>query len=104
MNLIESNILNDFFVIVNAESKYGNLSTVEPDVTGIDNLKQDDVCVYYDYCLDDMPEEDYNDWESWFDQMLKRIDLIMYSIGYSYVDENDGSGGGLIYGARVYRK
>jgi hypothetical protein len=76
--------------------------------TGIDDVQPTDIMVYYDYCADDLSSTDENKLSEWLYSTpnggLDAIGKYLASQGYEVVGENDGSGGGLYYGAINFRK
>lgn len=86
------------------------LQTTREELECYGDHLEGDLGIYYDYCNDDLRVDtrntDNNKWIEWFDSLFwseNSIDAIMLKFGYELVDEQDGSGGGLWYGGRIYR-
>lgn len=80
---------------------------VDPAETGL-NHQPGDVAIYSDHGDSHDPSHlGYKNraaFEKLMDDHAKAIDSHMANKGYQRVDENDGSGNGLHYGAKLYRK
>jgi hypothetical protein len=91
---------------LNSEMSCGDITLLDTNDETFKQIGMDgdpeptDVVIYYDYDFDDNTEDQY--WV--FDHALPTIATYMESRGYEEVYDNDGSGGGLVYGAIVYRK
>lgn len=97
--------ITDFMDVVNNETKTGSISFV----TDIDECSfsephlPTDVAIFYDYCTDEIADSAFDSWNEWYMNMFDRLYQVMDVNGYKHVDENDGSGGGLYYGAILFR-
>jgi hypothetical protein len=100
---------------INKENPFPNeapgqlvLFTSQDDVEAVGHQYKDgDVCIYYDYCTDELPDENFDEWQEWYDSLFLSeysLDYLMSEFGYKQIYEQDGSGGGLWYGGLVYRK
>lgn len=79
-----------------------------------DDVQPGDLVVGFDYWTDELKgnnREEYagsecEDFVNWIDSTLWRgaYHQIMAKFGYQEVDDRDGSGGGLYYGASLFRK
>ena len=67
---------------------------------GPDGVLDDDIIMCYDFTDDDVGYEVVT---KHMDQADKEIEAFLFSIGYEFVDNMDGSGNGLYYGTSVYR-
>ena len=104
---------SEFLNFVNKYPQLGDITVMEhEDVSGsVDDLRVGDVCLFYDYCTDDLNIDESNEFHNWAwgkdvndDGVLGVIDEFMANQGYKEVDTVDGSGGGLCYGIIQYRK
>ena len=104
---------SEFLNFINKYPQLGGITVMnhEDCVGSVDNLRIDDVCLYYDYCTDDLDIDESNAFCNWAwgnnvndDGVLGVIDQFMANQGYKEVDTIDGSGGGLHYGIIQYRK
>lgn len=94
---------------VDEEGGLGNFSLLDDAHEHYENLQDGDICVYYDYCDDDLRGTDdrtevnaLNDWL--YDVAWPTVHKYMRDNEYEEVYENDGSGNGLMYGMVVFRK
>lgn len=75
---------------------------------GLDDLEPTDIVIYYDYCSDELSDDDTNKLSEWlyddYNGGWGAIHAYLASQGYGPVNDNDGSGGGLYYGAANFRK
>jgi hypothetical protein len=67
---------------------------------GPPSVLDDDIIMCYDFTDDDVG---YMVVTKHMDQADKEIEAFLFSIGYAFMDNMDGSGGGLYYGTSVYR-
>lgn len=97
--------ITDFMDVINNENKTGSISFLEDfsDAAFSKPHLPTDVAIFYDYCTDDMDESDWDEWDNWYQHMFTRLHDVMDVNGYEAIDETDGSGGGLYYGAILYR-
>ena len=76
------------------------------DETGFD-LERNDIVIYYDYCSDGLSDGDKDRLVEWlYDDPnggLTRVKTFLAQHGYQEIADNDGSGGGLYYGATQFR-
>jgi hypothetical protein len=89
--------LGNSSVFVNSGQEFGFEVEVLPD----------DVTIYNDFCDDDLRGDDdaVNKFRTWYTETLyDQLVEYMAKLGYTFIDENDGSGGGLHYGAMLFRK
>lgn len=71
----------------------------------VDDLQEDDVVIYYDYCTDYIAETEAIKFRHWhFEEQTTLINNFMTDLGYELINELDGSGDGLYYGILQYRK
>ena len=98
--------IQDFMDIINNESTTGSVGFhAELDECGFSEpYLPTDIAIFYDYCTDDMDEPTWDAWDNWYQHMLARLADFMDANGWEAIDENDGSGGGLYYGAILYRQ
>ena len=68
-----------------------------------DDVQAGDIGIYMDYATDGLDPQKSEELFDWYNKTWSMIDQAMDDAGYSKVGENDGSGGGLLYGAAIYR-
>lgn len=97
--------ITDFMDVINNENKTGSISMVGDidECSFSEPHLPTDVAIFYDYCTDDMDELAWEAWNNWYQHMFTRLHDVMDVNGYEAIDDNDGSGGGLYYGAILYR-
>jgi len=80
------------------------VSTINQE--SFDEAIEGDLVINYDYWTDELQgDSDCEKWLEWYDDVLfSKIDELMSELGYNEVDSMDGSGGGLYYGAKLFRK
>lgn len=87
----------------------GSISLLSEDnldkVAALDDgdVQAGDIGIYMDYATDGLDPQQSSELFDWYNKTWGQIDQAMDDAGYSKVGENDGSGGGLLYGAAVYR-
>jgi hypothetical protein len=98
----------EFLAFVSKYPQLGSFSVLDFDdaVDTFPDLRPDDVVIYHDYCTDDIRHSKKEEvFIGWLDATLYVVDSFMTGQGYTVkIDQLDGSGGGLWYGATVYRK
>ena len=76
--------------------------------TGLQDIQPDDIVVYYDYCSDELSDDDSDKLVEWlYDDPNGGWNLIrsyLLTQGYVEVADSDGSGNGLFYGANLFKK
>lgn len=97
--------ITDFMDVINNENKTGSISMVGDidECSFSEPHLPTDIAIFYDYCTDDMDESTWEAWNNWYQHMFTRLHDVMDVNGYEAIDDNDGSGGGLYYGAILYR-
>jgi hypothetical protein len=101
-----ANTIKSYLNTLNVFKEYGSIELVpHTDNPGFEQLLPDDVVIYADFMSDDCPDNATVDRLShWYNDLLfARIDHFMNKLGYKIVEDIDGSGGGLYYGAVQYR-
>ncbi len=87
---------------------HGEHFIVTPDEAGFESAQPDDVAVYSDHGDSHDPShlgsKDFSAFAQHMGDQKAAIDRHMAQKGYHSVEDNDGSGGGLHYGATLYRK
>jgi hypothetical protein len=87
---------------------HGEHFIVTPHEAGFDNAQPDDVAVYSDHGDSHDPShlgsKDFSAFNLHMGDQKAAIARHMAQKGYHSVEDNDGSGGGLHYGATLYRK
>jgi hypothetical protein len=74
------------------------------DASGaVESTDPSDIGIYMDYATDGLNPQQSSELFDWYNTTWSLIDQVMDDAGYTKVGENDGSGGGLLYGAAVYR-
>lgn len=97
--------ITDFMDVINNENKTGSISMVgdiDECAFTVPHLPTD-VAIFYDYCTDEIADSAFDSWDEWYQHMFTRLHNVMDVNGYEAIDDNDGSGGGLYYGAILYR-
>lgn len=96
---------------VNSVWSCGRFELIEDEEgrqVGFEEVLDDDIVIYYDYADDELGREETNKLVNWLYDDPKGGWLLMKSFlrskGYVEVDEHDGSGNGLYYGATLFRK
>ncbi len=88
----------------------GHIGVLEQDQNencGVDDTTPDDIAIYWDFCTDELSNDQTDKLIEWLfdsDTGLNLLMEVMTSWGYKMIGDHDGSGGGLYYGALVYRK
>lgn len=101
----------EFLTFINKYPQFGSIEILNDEQlesSEIDHMPGD-VVIFYDYCTDEATREESHELCEWLFGHHDRgiLDIIhdfMVKDGYSEIDENDGSGGGLYYGTVHYRK
>lgn len=73
----------------------------------IESAQGDDIVIHYDYCADDLSEADEDKLREWLYGSTTgwgQIYSVLKKHGYRMIEDNDGSGDGLYYGAELFRK
>lgn len=103
---------DEFLNFINKFPQLGGISVLDHEsAEGChEDVRVGDVCIYYDYCTDDVrntkEEDQFCEWVFNYERtgMLGLIREFMADQGYEEIDEHDGSGNGLYYGSIQYRK
>lgn len=97
--------ITEFMDVVNSETTTGSISFLQDlDQGGFSQpFSSTDIGIFYDYCTDEIADSAFDSWDEWYMNMFDRLYQVMDLNGYKHVDENDGSGGGLYYGAILFR-
>lgn len=104
-----SNIQTIMSKIVNRYPELGNIEVMGPldQDYGFDvQVDPDDVVIFADFTDESLTDDDsINEFAEWYyDRLFEQISQQMRMLGYQAIAENDGSGGGLYYGATLYRR
>ncbi len=77
------------------------------------NMNGDDVMISYNHCTDELDptnttrdpnnQKEWEEWDKYYEESFDKLHEVMNELGYCQVDEQDGSGGGLYYGAIHFR-
>ena len=98
----------EFLQFINKYPELGDITVLDLTEAAdtFSDLQPDDIVIYHDYCTDDIRRSVQEDvFYDWLMRIFDTIDEFMADRGYTIkADEQDGSGGGLWYGAVVYRK
>ena len=84
----------------------GSFSVLDHFEEHADDFEPGDVGIYYDYCDDDLNNDDDKDKLTvWlYDEAWPAVRNFMNDLGYVATCDNDGSGNGLYYGYEGFRK
>ena len=66
--------------------------------------KEGDIGIYYDYCEDELTEEQCEHISEESDKQLEMVTELLQNNGYNLTDHIDGSGNGMVYGLILFRK
>lgn len=81
---------------------------VDADVNfGFEEILPDDVVIYTDFTDDDLGNDTdaVNEFHTWYnDTLMNQLIAHMDKLGYTFLEDSDGSGGGLYYGGMLFRK
>ena len=93
---------------INQYPQYGTIEFVDHEQVGetFGPLQDDDLVVYYDFMDDECESQDEVDnLAGWYhDELPQQLVVLLDRFGYRFLSDMDGSGGGLYYGAIVFRK
>jgi hypothetical protein len=94
--------------LINRYPEHGSIEALDPlnQDYGFDvQVKPDDIVIFCDFNDDAIDAEDgRNELAEWYyDVVHQNIDKQMRILGYQAIADNDGSGGGLYYGATLFR-
>lgn len=99
--------VSDLIKSLNIFPQHGRIDIIDPNVedVGIKSLAPGDIVVAPDFMDDDCESEDErNKLAKWYyDDLPREIDYRMRSLGYTLIEDIDGSGGGLYYATSHYR-
>ena len=101
--------INKLLCKLNVWSKCGSVKVWDndKDQCGFEELKDDDVVIYYDWSDDELSDDESNEFTDWLynqPNFFHQLHTEMSKLGYVGVFDNDGSGSGLYYGCEVFRK
>ena len=89
--------------VYEAENGDSIISTISKHIDV--EVEDSDIVIDYDFCGDDLSQEDDETLSFWLnDGAINSLDVFLANHGFEEVYDLDGSGDGLYYGARVYRK
>lgn len=97
-----------FLPVINKFPQFGSIQVSDHDEVGetFGELRPDDVVIYCDFMDDNCESDDQRDQlVTWYcDELTSELIALMGRFGYAFSADSDGSGGGLYYGAMLFRK
>jgi len=109
MKLTElKNVLNELNGVWDC-GKFEILDSEEIEGCGFECSEEiGDIGIGYDYFSEELNDDDKNKLQTWLYDDVNgghmKLKSFLMKHGYESVDVNDGSGGGLYYGAELFRK